>query len=112
MANQAKVIRGSLKAFKKTGVSAPDVARFQENVDNALKPVLSSVLLDGVLLEGVELIAGQANVIEHKLEREPRGYIIVKRSANSQVWDEVSALKNSTLVLQCSANVTISLWVF
>jgi len=48
----------------------------QSAVDDALRPVVRSSIVDGRLIEGVRLAAGD-NLIEHKLGRAYRGWSIV-----------------------------------
>lgn len=104
---------GRVRAFKKLGISEED-SKFQDNVNETFGSILGSQILDGVLLTDIELTTGVSNNIEHKLGREIIGYIIVKKNANSIIWDsqDTNKLSNLTLVLNCSANVKISLWIF
>lgn len=104
----------ALKAFKKTSVDDTGVMKMQENIDAALVPILNAQIIDGVLLTGVSLLTGTTNVVEHRLNRKPLGYIVVLKSANANVWDSQSTnkLPTSTLELLCSANVVVNLWVF
>lgn len=104
----------ALKAFKKTSNDDTVVMKLQENIDNALAPVLNSAIIDGILLQDVVLATGLTNKISHKLNRKPLGYIVIAKNANAQVWDSqaTNLLPKSTLELLCSADVTVSLWVF
>lgn len=102
-----------MKAFKKLQQSSPELQRLQQNVETALEPVLGCPLLDGVLLEAQALTTGQANIIEHKLARPPRGVLVVKQNADARIWQNSSqALPTKAIDVRCSANVTVSLWVF
>ena len=71
-------------------------------------------LIDGRLLTGIEMITGQDNDIPHGLDRVPAGYIVVNRTANSVISTSsaVNKTPKNSLILNCSANVTVSLWVF
>lgn len=103
-----------LRTFKKVSSGPPELLKLQSNVDQFLQTLLINPLLSGVLIEDVKLTTGITNKIEHKLDRELQGYIIVKKNANSIIYDSQSSnlLSSKTLNLLCTANVTISLWVF
>lgn len=53
----------------------PSLQGVQDNVREALQPFITNPLLDGLLLEDLALNAGE-NLIEHKLGRDYRGYIL------------------------------------
>jgi len=53
----------------------PSLQGVQDNVREALQPFITNPLLDGLLLEDLALNAGD-NLIEHKLGREYRGFIL------------------------------------
>jgi len=53
----------------------PSLQGVQDNVREALQPFITNPLLDGVYLEDLELQSGE-NLIEHKLGRDYRGYIL------------------------------------
>lgn len=83
--------------------------RVQEYTAQALAPLIGSNIINGTLLEDLEL-TNTATKVSHKLGRKPRGYIIVRASAAEQIFD--SGLDKAHLNLQASGNVTVSLWVF
>lgn len=101
-----------MKALKKLQLTDDAVSRFQDNVEEALKPIIAASLIDGLLLPDIDLISGQDNNVSHKLGRIPLGYIPVKRSASSTIWDQASTAPSSLLNLHCSTSCTVSLWVF
>jgi hypothetical protein len=102
----------SVKAFKKTGIADTSIAKFQENVDNAFQPILASPILDGNLLSGVQL-SSTATLVEHKLGREARGYLVVGRLGNVNVWNSaVNPAPKKFLVLLAASSVQVDLWVF
>jgi hypothetical protein len=102
-----------MKAYKKKGLD-DNINKVQDNVQLALNPIINSPIINGILLSNITLTSGQDNIIEHKLGRELRGYLVVKKSANSNIWDlqDINKLSRLTLNLQCSTNCVISLWVF
>lgn len=102
------------RSFKKFVSDNSEITEVQRNVAEVLEPIIQANLLDGLLIEDVELTSGQDNVVPHLLNRVPQGWIIVRKNADSRVWENVSGnrLKNANLLLQCSSSVTVSLWVF
>ncbi len=102
----------AIKDFKAVSIDDAQAAKLQENVAEALVPILRSQILDGVLLRDVVLITGQQNTVYHKLGRAPLAWILASPNADTRVWESASNLPSKTLLLNCSANCTISLWVF
>ena len=102
----------ALKIFKKIGTKDKDLERVQENIDGPLRELLSKQILDGILLEGITLVNAQTNLVNHLLGRAYRGFFIVRLSAGVSIWDSSSDRPQDFLVLNTSANCTISLWVF
>lgn len=80
----------------------------QQNVDDAFTRLQTGSVLDNVIIENV--VINTTNTLSHKLNRVPRGYLIIKRSANAQVWNGV--ITSSSIALSSSANVTVSLLIF
>jgi len=89
------------------------VEKAQEYTDLALTPLQNSVILNGVLLKNIELANGITEV-PHKLGREPIGWLIVGKDATADIWDSqaTNARKRITLLLNSSADVVVSLWIF
>ena len=101
-------------AFKSISTSSEELDRVQTNISNAIRPLLSSPIVNGFILSGVALTNGTRNVIDHKLNRALVGWFIIGSNAGATVWDEqnTNTTPERTLFLQCSANVTVNLWVF
>jgi hypothetical protein len=104
----------SVKTFKKTSFSDKDLSKLQNNIDIVLKPITNCPIIDGVLVENVSLNASITNEVFHKLGRKPLGFIIVRKSAESDIWDDQNSNKTSdrTFFLKCSNNVTVNIWFF
>lgn len=100
-----------IRDLKKVGTDQKDLAKVQDNLEEFVKPIVSSEIIDGLLLKNVVLQSGE-NKVEHKLGREPIGWMIVNKSATADVWSSASQLSKSILVLNSSATVTLTLWVF
>ena len=99
-----------MKKYKKLSSKDPVIRQLQDNVEQVINPVLNKAIINGILIKDVVLTTGNIHKVSHKLSRKPLGYIVIKRNANSVVWD--SAIDSKTISLNCSANVTIDLWVF
>ncbi len=97
----------SLALFK-SGNQSFDL--FQTRLKSELDPILANLLVQGSLLPNISLLAGD-NVINHKLARNQIGWVITDMSAGVTIYRS-QPLNNRTLVLNASAPVTISLWVF
>ena len=80
---------------------------------SSLDLISSKEILDGISLKNVSLLTG-ANTINHTLGRKPLGYFIVRKRAQSDIWDTQDSNPNQaiTLILNCSANVTVDLWIY
>jgi len=102
-----------MKAFKKIGIEDETVSKFQENVSSVFEEIGNKAILNGNLLKNIALTTG-ANEVSHKLGRDLQGYIIVRKRANSIIWDsqDSNKLKNLTLILNCSADVVVDIWCF
>lgn len=104
----------SLKRFKKIPSNDNTVKQLQNNVEEAINPIINSPVVDGVLVRDVCLQALKANLIEHKLGRKPLGYFIVRKRADSRIWDiqDDNNLSSTSLALTCSHDVQVDLWIF
>lgn len=90
-----------------------DLMSVQDNVKDFSDQFLSLPLLDSVFLEEIQLTTGQDNLVDHKLgNRRARGFVVARRNANSVIYEDTSPIPERFLNLQCSANVTVSLFVF
>lgn len=99
-----------IRDFKKVSGS-DELSRLQEKLQEFFVPIIQCALIDGTLLQNIKLESG-VNSIQHKLNRELQGYIIVRKSANEQVWEANRNLPNKFLNLQSTGSVTVDLWVF
>lgn len=98
-----------MKAFLKIFTSDKSLQRLQDNVSNAISEILRVPLLDGRLFSQT-FTASTDTIVEHKLQREPLGWIILGKNATSDVW-EVS--KDARFItLRTDQNVTITFWIF
>ena len=88
-------------------------AMMQDQWSTQLDPVLANPLVAGRLIRNVSLLTGD-NTINTLLSRKLQGWIIVGQTAVSSVFDKqaTNAMSDKTLILNASAPVTVSLWVF
>lgn len=102
----------AFKSFKT--IKSPDrvVTQVQQNISEALSPILNKEVLGGRLIESVIIVSGTAKRINHGLDRKYKGWIVVDQNANANIWSSVSSLPEKTLILNSSATVTVSIWVF
>jgi hypothetical protein len=98
-----------MQALRKIKVKDNDLAFVQDNIINAINPILRNVLLDGVMAEGFD-ITTTGTSIPHGLNRKPLGYIVIAKDAPSDVYQ--TAMDSKFITLQATADVTISLWIF
>ena len=103
-----------IRSFKATNFSDKETSKLQDNIDVYLNQLTNIPLLDGVLLRDVVLSTGSVTKVDHKLGRKLIGWMITRQRASSIIWDtqDTNNNKNTTLDLNCSADVTIDIWVF
>lgn len=99
-----------MKPFLKVKQENEAAQRTTDECERLFREITTVEMLNGTLLIAVPLIAAGTTRIVHKLGREPQGWVVCGRNANAQVW-EASKSKDA-LNLNCSANVTVTLWVF
>lgn len=87
--------------------------QFQQALQSALAPVLNLPTANSSLLTSIALKAG-ANTVNHKLNRKLLGWYPVRVRADSVLWDSQDTNPNptQTLILNCTADVTVDLIVF
>ena len=104
----------SVRNFKKIESDDPVLNRVQQKIQDFLTPFIRSPIIDGVLITNVNLQTGQANPVEHKLDRKIQGWIAVRQRGQAQIWDaqDTNDLPTRTLDLRTDANVSVDLWIF
>lgn len=102
------------KKFKKLDIPDQIMSRLQDNVDSAINQLPSIQPIQGLLLRNISLSSSGANSVSHKLGRRLVGWQVVRQRASAIIWDsqDSNTSDDLILVLNCSANVTIDLWVF
>ena len=104
----------SVNDFEPLFSLSEELTKIQERLGRSINPVVNKAIIDGELLEDLDITTGQANLVNHRLDRPLVGWIAVRKSANAVLWDEQATNEDDrrTLDLRSSANVTVSLWVF
>jgi hypothetical protein len=79
----------------------------------SLNPLIKNPLINGYLLTNIKLDTG-ANVINHRLQRRLRGYLVVMNDSPETFCDSQSdnQTPDLTLVLNASGPATVTLYVF
>jgi hypothetical protein len=90
-----------------------ELVQLQSNIEAALSQFLVIPIMNGVLLENIELAVGD-NSITHKLGRTVKGYIVTRVSAACDIYDKISTdtKLDQQFTLNSSSACTISIWVF
>lgn len=101
-----------LPPFRKIKTEIKDLRVVQDALALIFNRLLGVSFLDGRTVTAV--LASGDNRIEHGLGREPEGYFILRKNAAATIYDKLasSQLTERFLVLNSSATVTVTLWVF
>ncbi len=102
------------KALRKINSDDREISKLENYLEQFLGQFSDSDIISGLLLRKIALTTGQLNTVEHKLNRPILGYVVTRKNTDSSVWDEQDSnlLPGRTINLQCSADVTVDLWVF
>lgn len=84
------------------------VNTMQQNVQDSLSRIEKNTILDSVTISNV--VINTSKSLEHKLGRIPKGYLIIQKNANAQVWN--GSITDTNIVLTSSAAVTVTLLIF
>ena len=63
--------------------------RLQDSIEQAVNPVIDSRIVDGVYIKEVDLSTADT-FVEHKLGREPLGFIVVRKFAAGDVFESLT----------------------
>lgn len=104
-----------IKSFvKQIDPQNQNVTQTQSNVNTALKQIANSAIIDGVLIKGINV--GTADtIVNHKLGREPLGWIVVKKNEAGEIYESSTVNKNRDkfLILKGSTATTdTNFWIF
>lgn len=65
--------------FRNVNFGDDDLNKLEQNIKEVFSYLQAKQFIDGILLEGLELSAGSANLVPHLLSRKPKGYVVVKK---------------------------------
>lgn len=89
-----------------------NIAQVSSKWKAALDPILANLLVQGQLLQNVQLLNGTVG-INHKLNRLPKGWFLVSPQGPAIVYQSASQPNPIfTLTLTSSAAVMTDIWVF
>lgn len=100
-----------MRDFQTINCNIIEVQRLQDNLSNAIGPVLKNLLIDGNLIKNIILVSGVSNLVPHLLGRKPLICFVVRKNATADVWESTASATEKFVSLSCSANCTVSLWV-
>ena len=95
--------------LRKTVFTDNTLTQFQAAVEDTVSQLNQVPILDGILLTDVSVGTSQT-IVNHKLGRKPRGYMVVSQSALATVANQ--AFTSDAIPMVASTPVTLSLWVF
>lgn len=98
-----------MRQFRKIRTGDINLDQLQTNVEQVFGEIQKKPIIDGTLLSGV-VVGTTETEVNHELNRQPLGFIVVDRNSAGVVYKTRATSK--LLVLQASAPVTVSLWVF
>ena len=102
----------TIPPFKTLKVQDPVMDRVQANIELVLSPLGNIPLLSGILLPDI-VLGSSETAVKHKLGRAPRGWLIVDKNAQQDVWrTNATTLPTQFLNLTAAGTVTVTLWVF
>jgi hypothetical protein len=102
-----------VKTFKKVYSSDQVMMRVQDSITDSIQSLTKIPILEANLVANVS-VSTTATGVEHGLNRQPLGFIVVDRTSNTQVWRSAtpSAAPEKLLMLEASATTTISILIF
>lgn len=98
-----------------------NINQLQANLSQQLDQIAMNPIVDGLVIKSASyLSASNPTEINHGLGRALIGWIVVGNSAQSYAWDSQASNKTSnghagidkTLLINVSANTTLTLYVF
>lgn len=99
----------ALTPFRKIRTQDKDLVSLQNALARIFLDLLGLEILNGRLIEDV-VVTTSTVTVDHGLNRVLKGWIVVKKNADRRVWQ--TSITSTQLVLDSSATVTVSLWVF
>lgn len=103
----------SIKSFKKINTSLRELDKVQSNISDYVQPLTNNPMLDGLILTEVD-VSTSSTIVNHGLGRDIRGWFIVNKDSNINVWAVSSeqSFPGTQLVLTASGTGIVSIYVF
>lgn len=104
----------TIRSFERVSVTDPELQSLQYRLEETLRPVTDSSIIDGRLIEDISLASGTTSKIAHKLGRKLRGWIVTGKNAAQHIYDDNSGKTDldTYIHLTASGTVTVNIWVF
>lgn len=102
-------MRFLVKGYRKIQVSDLELGRLQDQIASVVNPLSRIEILDGVAIKDIAITTAAVNV-EHGLNRQPLGWILIDNTADARVWR--TDWNSNYISLDASGTSTISIWVF
>jgi len=85
----------AIKKYKKFYISpyhalATELNTVQDSIEQVITPLTDAQIIDGNYLKEIDLTASVDNLIEHKLEREPLGWLVVRKFAAVDIYESLT----------------------
>jgi len=86
----------ALKRYKKFYINpnhpqARELNTVQDSIEQVINPLADSQIIDGNYIKEIDLTTSADNLVEHKLGREPLGWIVVRKFADANIWESLTA---------------------
>ena len=86
----------AIQRYKKYYISpynplARELNTVQDAVEQVINPLADSQIIDGNYIKEIDLTVSVDNLVEHKLGREPLGWIVVRKFADANIWESLTA---------------------
>lgn len=87
--------------------------QIQANVEALFRKMFANIpMLQGRLLEDINVKKDGSTSVGHGLGRPMRGWFVVRSDANAVVWETAGKSVDTNINLTASELVTVSIWVF
>ena len=93
----------------------------QDHIEQSIAPLAESEIVDGNLIKEIDLTHSVDNLIEHKLGREPLGWVVVRKFAGIDIYESLTDSNGSSydrkkfINFQVSGTTSMSnvhFWIF
>ena len=88
-----------------------EITNVQNSVDEVISPIISKEILAGRLIKDLTITAGTPLRIEHKLDRQIQGYIIVSQDNSVKIYESEKTDKFLTLNVDAVETFNVTDWV-